>query len=107
MSFSLSTTITRDADPAAAVVTAWTSPSWGVDANPSPAEYQAQNGTEAEATELVNAASEAVRLVAAALGEKWSSASISISGHANPGHGPKEGWANDCLTISVAVTAYA
>lgn len=28
--------------------------------------------------------------------------SVSLSGHANPGHEPKEGWAND--TISVVVT---
>lgn len=27
---------------------------------------------------------------------------ISLSGHANAGHEPAEGWANDALTISIA-----
>lgn len=26
---------------------------------------------------------------------------VSLSGHANPGHGPKAGYANDAITISV------
>lgn len=25
----------------------------------------------------------------------------SVSGHANPGHKPTKGWANDCVTISL------
>jgi|SRR5882672_46683 len=28
--------------------------------------------------------------------------SVSLSGHANPGHEPKTNWANDCVNISVA-----
>lgn len=27
---------------------------------------------------------------------------VSMSGHANPGHKPREGWANDAITVSVA-----
>lgn len=27
---------------------------------------------------------------------------ISISGHANPGHEPAQGWANDCINISIS-----
>lgn len=27
---------------------------------------------------------------------------VSLSGHANPDHEPAEGWANDCITVSVA-----
>lgn len=27
---------------------------------------------------------------------------ISMTGHANPGHKPREGWANDAITVSVA-----
>lgn len=28
--------------------------------------------------------------------------SASISGHANPGHKPTKGWANDCINISIS-----
>ena len=27
--------------------------------------------------------------------------SVNLSGHANPDHKPYEGWANDCVTVSV------
>jgi hypothetical protein len=27
---------------------------------------------------------------------------VNLSGHANPNHEPKEGWANDMITVSVA-----
>lgn len=27
---------------------------------------------------------------------------VNISGHANPGHKPAPGWANDCVTITVS-----
>lgn len=30
---------------------------------------------------------------------------ISISGHANPGHAPREGWANNTVTVSVTTIA--
>lgn len=31
---------------------------------------------------------------------------VSLSGHANPGHKPQEGWSNDTLTISLAGQEY-
>ena len=27
---------------------------------------------------------------------------VNMSGHANPGHEPREGWANDCVTFSLS-----
>jgi hypothetical protein len=26
---------------------------------------------------------------------------VRMSGHSNPGHGPRDGWANDAITISI------
>jgi hypothetical protein len=37
-----------------------------------------------------------------AIGAKAKVFSVSLSGHANPGHVPQEGWANDCITVSVS-----
>lgn len=30
--------------------------------------------------------------------------SVAMSGHSNPGHGPREGFANDVVTVTVAQT---
>lgn len=32
---------------------------------------------------------------------------VSLSGHANPGHVPAEGWANDCISVSVSQATVA
>ncbi len=32
---------------------------------------------------------------------------VTLSGHANPGHKPRQGWANDTVTVSVSSAARA
>ena len=58
-----------------------------------------------EVREQVASALEAVLVLLSynALGDpKENDYVVSISGHANPGHKPTPGWANDAVTITVA-----
>jgi hypothetical protein len=66
-----------------------------------------QNGPNAESRETLEAIEQARGLAARAIrsgvfgDEAECDFSIILSGHANPGHRPRSGWANDCVTISV------
>jgi len=58
-----------------------------------------------EVHEALDSAMEAVRtLVTSAAFGNMSNVDfqVNISGHANPGHVPAPGWANDCITISIS-----
>lgn len=69
-----------------------------------PAAAAAAYGAEAESAAQVLEACEVVSslIYSGALGEPASSAfSVSISGHANPGHAPTSGWSNDVININV------
>lgn len=37
-----------------------------------------------------------------AFGDGSKEFSVQLSGHANPGHEPLEGWSNDCVSVHVA-----
>jgi hypothetical protein len=40
------------------------------------------------------------------LGDRWATAIVSVSGHANPGHVETAGWANDYVQVSVTIATY-
>lgn len=54
--------------------------------------------------ETLNAAKDAAVALAASGVVGQGTVSGSLSGHANPGHVPTDGWANDCVTISLSCT---
>lgn len=66
--------------------------------------YAEQNGVSDEQTAQIDAALEAASTLAKACGLDADSVVIACSGHANPGHGPKEGWADEMISVSVRVT---
>jgi len=57
-----------------------------------------------EARRHLDAAAAAAALLAEAIGVDEDKLAVSISGHANPGHGKVEGWSDEFITISVAVS---
>lgn len=61
---------------------------------------------DAEATEQVSAAVAAAKglISSGALGSGYTY-SVSLYGHANAGHAPADGWANDSVTITVTQSA--
>lgn len=56
---------------------------------------------ESEQGQQFTAAMNAVRALVDAVGRPEDEVSVSLMGHANPGHGPREGWANETITITV------
>jgi hypothetical protein len=58
---------------------------------------------EAEAAEQVDAARTAAQAIldSGAIGDANRPVSIVLSGHANPGHVPRDGFANDTITVNV------
>lgn len=54
--------------------------------------------------EMVIAAAAAL-LASGVIGADDKHFSVSLSGHSNPGHAPKDGWSNDCCSISVSQVA--
>ena len=67
---------------------------------------QAENGTLGEAQIAVNYISKAAVVMVEALGDNAEIVSISVSGHANPGNLPKEGWSNEFCSLTVSVKKY-
>lgn len=104
MSFGFTATITRDDVVRDKVVAAYDGPNG---AGGSPRQHQEENGTAGEAADLVKAASAAAEMIAIDLGEKWLTANVNVSGHANPGHAARPGWANDFVAVTVTVASYA
>lgn len=51
----------------------------------------------------LDAVAETVARLATAVGRDEDTIAVSISGHANPGHAPTEGYAEECVTISLSV----
>lgn len=62
-----------------------------------------QDDLPAERGEQVDAAKEAAKAILAATGRDNDIIAISLYGHANPEHGPREGWSNEQITVSVGV----
>jgi len=54
----------------------------------------------------VEAAREAAKAImrSGAVGGESTLFRVTASGHSNPGHVPREGWANDCITLTVSQT---
>lgn len=65
------------------------------------ADYVAEVDLSVDALAQIDAAVTAAVALAAAVDDGTSPISVSLSGHANPGHRPTQGWANDCVTIYV------
>lgn len=40
-------------------------------------------------------------ILSGSLGPPSHTFQVSMSGHSNPGHGPRDGWANDMMTITI------
>lgn len=57
-----------------------------------------------EVREHLAAAQEAIGTLVAAVGRPGDSFSVSISGHANPDHGPTEGWSDEHISIHISCT---
>lgn len=62
---------------------------------------QQGEGIEESFSDQFNAAVQAFTLLAAAVGRPEDKIRIHISGHANPDHGPKEGWGPEFITVTV------
>jgi len=64
-------------------------------------EPQLSDVVEVEQREQFAAAVEAAKALAGVVGREGDAVIVNISGHANPGHGPREGWANETITVRV------
>lgn len=63
-------------------------------------------GTEGAADEVAEqyevAVAAALAIIASGSVGTTASLRVALSGHANPGHGKREGWANDTITVTVS-----
>lgn len=66
-----------------------------------------ENSQRAAVTDFKAAAVKLVEDFAALLGDGYGEVSVNVSGHANVGHRPTFGWADDCLTVTVQAIARA
>lgn len=57
---------------------------------------------EAEQGHQFNVAVEAAKKLAEAVGRPGDDVRITLSGHANPDHAPRPGWAEEMITVSVS-----
>ncbi len=70
----------------------------------SPDPQTAPEGCEQAAAEQIDAVLEALENLAGVVGRPGDKLIVSLSGHANPDHGPCEGWADE--RISITITAH-
>lgn len=56
---------------------------------------------EAEQRAQFEAAVEAAKALAEVVGRPGDAVFVTLSGHANPGHGPRDGWAHEQISITV------
>lgn len=76
-------------------------PAAGLDLERAIDQAEASHELSDEASEALGAAKEAAKALATVVVPGGEPASVSISGHANPGHKPAEGWANDFVAVTV------
>jgi hypothetical protein len=57
---------------------------------------------EVEQRAQFEAAVEAAKALAAVVGRPSDAVIVTLNGHANPDHGPRAGWANETITVSVS-----
>jgi hypothetical protein len=82
--------------------------SWSISAGPAAKEaisytepaYAAE--VETEQRDQLEAAKVAAGVLAQAVGRPDDDIRVTVSGHANPEHGPRDGWASEMITVSVS-----
>jgi hypothetical protein len=52
-------------------------------------------------TDHVDKIREAVEILASAVGRDVDGVAVHVNGHANPDHAPREGWADEMITVSI------
>lgn len=67
-------------------------------------EPQLSDNVEAEQRQQFEAAVQAAKALAEVVGRPGDEVIVTISGHANPDHAPRPGWANETVTVSVSAT---
>lgn len=92
MSFTLTTTIIRGSDRH--------SDSEAVQAKLE--DVDLPDHAEAESRTLAEAALAAAGNLVALLGNEGDEVAVQVTGHANPGGVPPEGWSADCITVTLA-----
>jgi hypothetical protein len=55
-----------------------------------------------EQSDQFEAAVDAARALAKAVGRPEDEVYVTLSGHANPEHGPRPGWADEMITVSIS-----
>jgi hypothetical protein len=63
---------------------------------------QLSDVVETEQGEQFAAALEAAKLLAKTVGRPDDAVLVTLNGHANPEHGPRPGWSNETITVSVS-----
>lgn len=57
---------------------------------------------EAEQREQLDVATQVARALARVVGRPDDHVRVSMTGHANPNHAPRDGWANEMITVTVS-----
>lgn len=65
-------------------------------------EPQLYDVVEAEQREQFDAALDAAKALAGVVGRPGDPVIVTLNGHANPGHSPRDGWSNETITITVS-----
>lgn len=68
--------------------------------------YQLLEGAQKPTKDQIKAAQKAVAELVKAVGGKKDTYFVSISGHANPGHEPMPGYANEIISVSVSARPF-
>lgn len=63
---------------------------------------QLSDAVEVEQEAQFQAAVAAAKLLAVSVGRLGDEVMVTMSGHANPGHAPRVGWADEVITVSVS-----
>jgi hypothetical protein len=67
-----------------------------------PADPTLSDAVESEQREQLDVATQAARALARVVGRPGDHVRVSLTGHANPEHAPRDGWANEMITVSVS-----
>jgi aldehyde:ferredoxin oxidoreductase len=63
---------------------------------------QLSDVVEAEQREQLDVATQAAKALARVVGRPGDDVRVSMTGHANPDHAPRQGWANEMITVTVS-----
>lgn len=67
-----------------------------------PAVNEQTDGLAEAQTEQASRAYEAAALLAQQVGRPEDQVVVTMSGHANPGHAPRDGWSDETITVTVS-----